>query len=174
MQQVILISGSPGSGKSTLAAPLAETLGFALLSKDTIKEALFDSLHGPIGDVEYSRQLSETAMAVLFALAAHCPHSVLDANFKPHDDSQRERLATLGGTLVEVHCRCEPRKAMHRYAQRAEARHPAHALKRITPELIERHDKPLGLGTVIEVDTNTPVDFPVLLQRACEALGIAR
>jgi predicted kinase len=163
MQQIILVSGPPGSGKSTLAAPLAEALGFVLLSKDAIKEALFDSSHGRAGDEAYSSELSDAAMAVLLALAQRCPRAVLDANFKPRDAQQRECLAASGDAIVEVYCRCDPEVAMRRYARRADTRHPAHALKRLSPELIARHDRPLALGAVIEVDTNASVDFPALL-----------
>ena len=169
-RQTLLISGPPGAGKSTLAAPLAKALGFALLSKDAIKEALFDSLHGPPGDDDYSQTLSNAAMEMLLTLAAHCPRVVLDANFKPHDAQQRERLAALGGTIVEVYCRCDPEEEMRRYAQRADTRHPAHTLKHMTPELIARHGEPMNLGTVIEVETDAPVNFPALLQRVHAAL----
>lgn len=162
MHQVVLISGPPASGKSALAEPLAQALGFALLSKDAIKEALFDSLRATAGDEECSKRLSEAAMDVLFALAPHCPRVVLDANFRPHDARQRERLVTLGNTVVEVHCRCDSDMAMRRYAQR---------VKQLTPEMIARHDRPMGVGIVIEVDTNTPVDFPVLLRRVRQALA---
>lgn len=171
LRQTILISGPPASGKSALAEPLARALGSALLSKDTIKEALFDSLHGPAGEEAYSQRLGGAAMDVLFTLAAHCPRAVLDANFKPHDAHQRERLAALSGTIVEVYCRCDPQTAMRRYAECAETRHPAHALKHLAPELIARHDEPMGIGSVIEVDTDAPVDFPALLQRVHEALA---
>ena len=170
MHQVILVSGPPASGKSTLAETLALALGFALLSKDTIKEALFDALQGPAGDAAYSKRLSDVAMDVLFALAARCPRVVLDANFKPQDPHQRERLAALEGTMVEVHCRCDPEIAMRRYAERADTRHPAHALKELTPELIARHDRPTGFGAAIEVDTGGPVDVPALLRRLSQAL----
>lgn len=43
-RRVVLISGAPGAGKSTLAGPLAAELGFALLTKDQIKETLHDAL----------------------------------------------------------------------------------------------------------------------------------
>ncbi|HEX6612371.1 MAG TPA: ATP-binding protein [Rhodanobacteraceae bacterium] len=168
--QVVLISGPPGAGKSTLAASLAQALGFALLSKDTIKEALFDSLRVPAGDEAWSRRLSNAAMDTLFALAAHCPRVVLDANFKPDDPHQREHLAALGDSIVELHCRCDPQTAMRRYAERAHARHPAHALKQLTPELVARYDTPVHAGVLIELDTNAPADFPALLRRVREAL----
>lgn len=164
-RRVVLVSGPPASGKSAIAAPLAQALGFVLLSKDTIKETLFDSLRAPAGDEAWSKRLSDAAMDVLFALAAHCPRVVLDANFKPDDPSQRERVAALGGGIVEVHCHCDPQTAMRRYAQRAEARHPVHTLKRLTPELVARHDRAMDLSPVIEVDTNGPVDLPELLRR---------
>src|SRR4051812_24933063 len=41
---IVLVSGAPGAGKTTLARPLAAALGFALLSKDHIKETLRDAM----------------------------------------------------------------------------------------------------------------------------------
>lgn len=50
-RKIVLVSGAPGAGKTTIAQPLAEALGFPLLSKDHIKETLYDSLNGIPGDV---------------------------------------------------------------------------------------------------------------------------
>ena len=47
--------GENGAGKSTLAGPLAGELGFALLSKDRIKETLHDGLGAPEADLAWSR-----------------------------------------------------------------------------------------------------------------------
>jgi adenylate kinase family enzyme len=43
VKRVVLVSGAPGSGKTTIAVPLAAELGLPLLSKDIIKEQLFDA-----------------------------------------------------------------------------------------------------------------------------------
>jgi len=42
--KLIIINGLPGTGKTTIAKPMAEQLGFPLVSKDTIKEFLFDTI----------------------------------------------------------------------------------------------------------------------------------
>ena len=40
----ILVAGMPASGKSTIAVRISESLGIPMLSKDSIKEVLFDDL----------------------------------------------------------------------------------------------------------------------------------
>ena len=47
MKRLVYVSGAPGAGKTSLAGPLADALGYALLTKDTIKETLHDALGGP-------------------------------------------------------------------------------------------------------------------------------
>src|SRR5277367_904766 len=64
---LFMILGSPASGKTTLARRLAVDLALPTLSKDDVKEALFD-LPGR-GDREWSRLLSEASFAALVRLA---------------------------------------------------------------------------------------------------------
>jgi predicted kinase len=47
VSRIAYISGRPGAGKSSLAVPLAAELGYSLLTKDMVKEALHDALYVP-------------------------------------------------------------------------------------------------------------------------------
>jgi predicted kinase len=170
-RKVVLVSGPPGAGKTTVAEPLAAALGFALLSKDPIKEALFDALDGRTGDLAQSRKFSDAAIEVMLALAAQCPQVVLEANFHPHNARERERIRNLGGEIVEVYCSCPPEEMARRYAERAAStcHHPAHALKSLSSELLAEYGGPVGIGAVITIDTIRPVNTEHLVRRIQEA-----
>jgi predicted kinase len=169
-EALVLVSGAPASGKSTLARPLARMLGFALLSKDIIKETLHESLN-MTADLDQSRRLGAAAMELLWALALSCPHAVLEANFRPHNRYELDRLAALARPTVEVHCTCPPSVAYQRFRARAEApeHHHAHALKELPLDLLGEYDRPMTIGHVIRVDTTSTVDVAALANqiRSC-------
>jgi predicted kinase len=169
---LIVISGAPGSGKSTLAGQLSRITGIAVLSKDVIKEALWDALEPPVADLYWSRRVGGAAMEVLWALAAQCPRVILEANFRPHSHHERAKLSGLSGALVEVHCQCPPALAARRYERRAAqpAHHPAHVSAQLDPELLAEFDGPIGLGTLIEVDTARNVDVEAIARRVVSVL----
>lgn len=64
----IPVAGMPASGKSTIAVRISESLGIPMLSKDSIKEVLFDDLgfHSRAEKV----QLGTAAMHILYYAAA--------------------------------------------------------------------------------------------------------
>jgi len=170
-RRIVLVSGPPGAGKTTLAVPLAARLGWPLIGKDDIKEALVDALGGPTGELAWSRRAGGAAMEVLWRLARRCPEVVLEANFRYQSEVERTRLHQLHAAIVEVHCVCPADELMRRFTERARTAHAAHPLHTLSPGLIAECDRPVGAGPVLEVDTSRPVDLPGLLARLA-ALGM--
>jgi predicted kinase len=173
VRQLVLVSGAPGAGKSTLARPLAASLDVPLLSKDVIKETLFDVL-GHVADDELvsSRQLGGAAMELLWRLAGECPAVVLEANFRSQSTYERERVLELSSRPVEVYCRVPPDVAAARYASRGatDLHHPVHVARTISADLLAEFQYPLGVGPVIQVDTTQPVDIDAVAAAVRAAL----
>jgi predicted kinase len=63
---MVIMAGLPGTGKSTLAAELAKRLRGTIISKDTLRHALFDP-----GDVEYSTEQDDFCMELMLQTAQY-------------------------------------------------------------------------------------------------------
>ena len=161
----VVMTGLPGSGKTTLGRAVAARLGLGLLDKDTMLEALFDTL-GCDG-LPARRQLSRAADAVLRATAEACPGAVLVSFWRRagSDEGGTDAgwLAGLPGRVVEVHCRCPVEVALARF--RARARHPGHhdglrseAALRAQFEAVAARGA-LGGFDLVEVDCSVPWDL---------------
>jgi predicted kinase len=158
VSRIVYISGKPGAGKSSLAFPLAAELGYSLVTKDLVKEALHDALYVPGEgqiDLAWSRRLGEASFALLWTLAARAGDMVIEANFDPHNDEALRQLRGLAGRTVEVHCACPAEVAHARY--NARSRHDVH--RGMLPlSAMEKYDRPVGIGPLITVDTTGPID----------------
>jgi predicted kinase len=124
----VVVSGPPASGKTTVAVPLARALRLPLVAKDTVKEALMDSLGAE--DVDRSRELGKAAFAVVFAFArSHLDSGVglvLEANFAFGVSEEELRPLVACSRAVLVHCWAPREMLVARYLARAGHRHPGH------------------------------------------------
>ena len=156
----VLVGGWPGSGKTTTARALAPALDLAYLGKDTLKGALMEQFGAP-EDVEASRRLGEAAVRILLRLARDCPGAVVDSTWFAYT---RALVEELPGRVVEVRCRASLDVVEQRY--RARRRSAGHLDElRDAAELWGRPVSPLGVGPLVEVDTEDAVDIAALAAR---------
>jgi len=175
----IVFSGLPGTGKSTVARQLAPRLGLPLLDKDDFLDTLF--AERGVGDAEWRTSLSREADE-RFATAAKQLGQACFVSWWRHRDSSTqsgtptEWLSTLPAPIVEVHCRCGVPTAVERFLTRQ--RHPGHldssrTRSSLLTEFTALHDRPLGIGPVIDLETETEVDSDSLLHSIRAAVASA-
>lgn len=146
--QLIVIGGHSGSGKSTLARGVANALSLPLLSKDVIKEALFDSLGW--SDRAWSQRLGAAAIAVLYRqleqLLEARQSCIIESIFRAELDGSRLRAlcAQYGMQPVEIQCEAPGEVLVARVLARAVngERHPGH----VDGTWMEEHARLLRAG----------------------------
>jgi predicted kinase len=164
VKSVVLVNGIPGSGKSTLCAALGPSLRIPLLAKDTIKEALFDTLG--VVDRAWSMKLGMASAKVIWALvrSSHGP-VLIDSNIAPATRPYFVADARCAGVerIIEVWCEIATEAAFARYAARVGVgRHPGHCDDMLASEGAARwapQNVPAGLGPLLRVPTDRPVDI---------------
>jgi catechol 2,3-dioxygenase-like lactoylglutathione lyase family enzyme/predicted kinase len=180
---LIIVTGPPASGKTALARRLADELRLPRLSRDDLKERLFDTLGWD--DREWSKRLGAASYELVWQileshLAAGSP-LLVESNFR--GTLPTERFRELGRrhpfTPHQVNCVADGATLVERYRERAHSpeRHPGHG-EEIDDELREQLERgrldplPIG-GEIIEVDTTDPevIDYEGLLRRLRAALA---
>jgi len=170
MQRHIIVTGIPASGKSTIGHAVAAALGLAMLDKDEILEAMFNSQG--VGNAEWRTRLSRAADEALQERALRSDGAVITSWWRhpaSHLDSGTpiEWLSSLPGVGVELHCICSPHVATERFLSRK--RHEGHLdLLKTHAEVLSSFQQhaalgPLGVGRVVEVNTERSVELRTLL-----------
>ena len=126
MAAVVLITGAPASGKTTLARELADRLSLPVLSKDRIKETLFDALDDVRTDA-----LGNASFQLLVQLLGDFARGggafVVENTFRTRDGPTLQRRLA-GADILHIHCDASHGTLYARIRKRAASgeRHPSH------------------------------------------------
>jgi predicted kinase len=129
---MIIISGLPCTGKTTIGKRIAEKFNLPMISKDHIKESLFNSLG--IRDREWSKKLGMATYPILYYFCEENLKAqksfIVESNFSPQFDTQKMlklKKEYLENVLI-IQCECEGETLFDRFKQRSESgeRHAGH------------------------------------------------
>jgi predicted kinase len=175
---IIIVTGRPAAGKSTLAKWLSQELKWPLVSKDKIREELFDRLGWK--DRKWAQELGKASVDMMFYFARaelEVGHSmIMDNSFYPPISNPRfqalkEEYQAEG---IQIVCDSDRETLFQRFKSRAEIgnRHPGHGdqevLEELYANLAHHSSQVLDIGgMVIEVDTTdfAKVDYRKILDQ---------
>ncbi|MDD4106825.1 MAG: AAA family ATPase [Candidatus Shapirobacteria bacterium] len=129
---LIIVSGPPCSGKTTLVTAIAQKFNLPLITKDSLKEILFDTVGWK--DREWSKKIGSASFSIMHyildSLMATGQSIIIEGNFKTEFESQylSPRLNKYNYHSVQIMCQCDGQILFKRFKQRSESgnRHPGH------------------------------------------------
>lgn len=161
---VIIISGPPCTGKTTLSRFIVEQTGLPLVTKDNLKELLFDGLGWQ--DRAWSRKLGGVSYDLLYhfieTLLIAKQSLIVESNFAPeiHTPKFLALQQKYPFDLYQLLCHTEGEVLLERLKKRATSgeRHPGHQehlqIEELKETLLKGYYEPLAIGgKVLEVDT---------------------
>lgn len=138
MSYLIILSGIPASGKTTFSRYLSKELRIPAISKDFIKEILFDSLG--FRSREEKVQLGITSMNIAYGLAEESMKLgvpvILESNFENNSKNKLiELIDTYGYNVVNIRFEGDIAKIYDRFVKRdlSEERHIGHVTNECYP-----------------------------------------
>jgi predicted kinase len=175
---LIVVTGPPASGKSSTARAIAAGLGVPLLSKDEVKERLYETFGS--GD-ELEGAVDAAGLSVVLSLAATQLAAgvsvVAESNFDARRDAARFRrlLAEHPARVLQVYVGGEPAEVAEAFAERAAAgrRHPGHRdspadAATVRRELERGRWDPLGLpGELVRADGREDDETVARIRSVC-------
>jgi nicotinamide riboside kinase len=176
--KLVIVAGPPASGKTTLAQRLASHFSLPLMTKDMIKEILFDTLGW--SDAAWSQRLGQASTALLLRFAqaqlAAQRSCVIDCNFVAKQATagllslqQRHPFEP-----IQILCRADYAILIERLMRRADAgeRHPGHIdhirVADFSIAYLQAQSEPLAIGgQLIELDTTdfAAIDYTALWEQ---------
>jgi predicted kinase len=180
---IIITTGRPAAGKSTLAKWLSQELGIPVVSKDSIREVLFDQLGWK--DRAWAQKLGRASVDLMFYFAEMQLETnrslILDNAFDPTLSAPRfEGLKSkYNAETIQIICNSDQKTLFQRFKARGRFgnRHPGHGDEDVFDELqanLAKDQSPIMEigGTIIEIDTTdfTKIDYRALLRQVKSAI----
>ncbi|MCR4314679.1 MAG: ATP-binding protein [Candidatus Uhrbacteria bacterium] len=164
--KLIIIGGAPATGKSILADKIQAVTGYHRVSKDLLKEHLFDVIE--YRDRQWSREIGALAfplfMGVVEMYLKRGESVIVDNPFIHGQDLEWfEKFECLYQTqIIQIHLIADPAVLRERFVERAHThRHPGHndALEDVLQEFEEKWFNksfiPLPIGTKTKIVDTT-------------------
>lgn len=128
--QVIIVSGPEATGKTSIAKSLAASLGYKYITKDSIKERLFDTSrkHSTWNYAWYENKAKKQFFSEVHELIKGRNDVVIESNFIGKDKKRLSSLLTKDVFLVEIYCTAKGMTTFKRFVSRNESgnRHSGH------------------------------------------------
>ncbi len=170
--KLVVVTGPPASGKSSLARAIAHECDIPFLSKDELKERLYEQLgSGP----ELEEAIEGSALAILFSVARSNIAAGVDVLVESNFDAETDLTLFdgIGAEIVQIHCDRDTDELVSSFAERAARgdRHPGHDDRPENAAEIRRRIEagcwaPLDLpGTLIRVDLGSGTADPTAIAR---------
>ena len=182
--KIIIVTGRPAAGKSTLARWLSQELKLPLVSKDSIREKLFDRLGWK--DRKWAQELGKASIDMMFYFAKaqlEVGHSIImDNSFYPPVSTPRFQALKekYNAESIQIVCDSDRETLFQRFRSRADSRnrHPGHGdhdvLEELYVYLSDTSSQILDIGgSVIEVNTTdfAKVDYQKILEQVKKSVS---
>ena len=149
----ILVTGIPAAGKSTMAEAVSERLKLPVISKDTVKELLFDNVG--FHSREEKVNLGIASMEIMYYVARQLMKTgqpfILENNFEYSSESgMKNLLENYPYPVLTITLTGDYRVIYRRFLERESSpdRHRGHVVNDCYPEKKVNHLKPLKAKTI--------------------------
>lgn len=126
---IVIVSGPEATGKSTIAKKISADLGYTYLSKDVIKENLYDTCKRSTWDHQWYEQKAKRQFFKQIKNSIETKKDIIiESNFDTVDKDALTNIMPQSSTVSEIYCFSRGFTSFRRFVRRNESgnRHKGH------------------------------------------------